>query len=244
MPGSGETEAHAVRRRLEPRPPACCARRSDASPRGRRGRGDTAALLPQPRIRRRPAALAQLEQERPGRLDLGARVELAELRAAVDRVQAVPGQAPASLADPGEWPDRARRGVPQALELVGERAAEGDLGDAVADLARGSGHPLGRERVDLHQHDVARPAALDQGEQRRIGAEAAVPVGLAVDLHGRVELRQAGRGENHVAAQIGVGEDPGAPAQHVGRGHEQAGRRGGAQPLEVDQTASAPNGAD
>jgi hypothetical protein len=73
-------------------------------------------------------------------------------------------------------------------------------------------------RVDLNDEDVGAALALDEGVQRRVAAVAAVPVFLAVDLHGGVELGQAGRGHDGVRGDIGPGEDAGAAAAHVGGG--------------------------
>src|SRR5690606_37349373 len=131
---------------------------SDASRRDRAGRG-RAAPAAEPAVRRCPAARAQIAQQRPGRLDLGARIEAGELGAAVDRVQAVAAQAPAGSAEPGYGSERRSR-LAQALELFGERPAEGDLGDPVADLAGAARHALGEQRIDLHQEQIAGSTAL------------------------------------------------------------------------------------
>ena len=82
---------------------------------------------------------------------------------------------------------------------------------------------------------TSRGTGLDERHQRWIGAEPAVPVRRAIDLHRVVQLRQAGRGEDHVDVQFGVAEDPGAAGRDIGRGDEQAGRFSRAQAREVDQ---------
>ena len=87
--------------------------------------------------------------------------------------------------------------------------------------------------VDLDEEGVARRALADQRRQRRVAAEAAVPVGLAVDLDRLEHRRQAGRGEEHVRGDLVLAEHPAAAGADVGRGDEEL-DRAGRQPLEVD----------
>ena len=76
--------------------------------------------------------------------------------------------------------------------LAHQRGVEGDLVDAVEDLGRRPRHLGPRDRVDVHHDDVGRFALVDQREDGGIAHVAAVPVGLAVDLH-RLEHAGAGR---------------------------------------------------
>ena len=82
--------------------------------------------------------------------------------------------------------------------------------------------PEGRVRTYFH-HVVrrTRPRVLGRAVRSRSGAPppAAVPVGLAVDLHRLEHVRQAGGGEHDVGRHLGAGEDAGLPCADVGRAH-------------------------
>ena len=95
----------------------------------------------------------------------------------------------------------------------------GDVAGAARRLA-----PLGG--VDLDEEGVLRVAFAHQRRQRRVAAEAAVPVGLAVDLDRLEHRRQAGRGEEHVGRDLVLAEDAAAAGAHVGGGDEELDRPG------------------
>ena len=125
------------------------------------------------------------------------RVERRQHRPAVDHVPAVAGE-PAG----GRTPPAQRRAG--ATALLGQQRQLGGSGrpntisrDPVADVAGRVRHLARPHRVDLDQQQVARAAVLDQHRERRVGDEAAVPIGFAVDHHRRVHLRQAGRRHDH-----------------------------------------------
>ena len=50
-------------------------------------------------------------------------------------------------------------------------------------------------------------APVEQRKQRRVAHIAAVPIGLAVDLDGLEQRRQAGRGHDMVGGELGAVED-------------------------------------
>ena len=97
---------------------------------------------------------------------------------------------------------------------------EGQFAGAVPDLRRAAGRVLARERVDLHEQQVAGVAAADQRRQRRVGRVAAVPVRLPVDLHGLEQRGQAGRGQHRARVELPSREDHCLPAVHVGGADE------------------------
>jgi hypothetical protein len=90
------------------------------------------------------------------------------------------------------------------------------------------------QRVEQHQQDVGRGAVVDQRIDRRVGGEAAVPVGLAVDLDRVVERGQAGRGEQRVGAELRGVEQPDLAGAHLGGGDEEAQPALAADALEVE----------
>jgi hypothetical protein len=63
------------------------------------------------------------------------------------------------------------------------------------------------DRVDRYQDGAVRDQLGDQQDQGRIAGEAAVPAGLAVDLHGLEELRQTGGGEQRLPRDVAVAEN-------------------------------------
>ena len=91
--------------------------------------------------------------------------------------------------------------------------------------------------VDLHQQDVVGGGFVEQREQRRVADIAAVPIGLAVDLHRRKDGGQAGRRQHVIGRQLGAFEDPGLAGPDIGGGDEQLHLPAGAHALEVDQLA-------
>ena len=96
-------------------------------------------------------------------------------------------------------------------------------------------HVGARQRIDVHDHHVGRGAFVDQRKDRRVAHVAAVPVGLAVDLHRLEQERQAGRGHHRVGRDLGIPEHAHLARAHVGGAQEQLDRRAGAQAREVDR---------
>jgi hypothetical protein len=88
-------------------------------------------------------------------------------------------------------------------------------------------------RVDLDQDGVVRIAFANERRDGRIAGISAIPIRLAADLDGAKHRRQAGRGEQHVGADVGVAENPPAAGAHAGRGDEELDRRTG-EPFKVD----------
>src|ERR1700751_2575475 len=71
------------------------------------------------------------------------------------------------------------------------------------------------ERVDVHHHDIAAVAVVDQREDRRVTHVAAVPIMLAVDLDGLEEEGEASGGKYPVGADLVALEDANLARPHV-----------------------------
>jgi len=95
------------------------------------------------------------------------------------------------------------------------------------------------DRVDLDENRVVRRAFAHQRRDRRVAGVAAVPIGLAVDLHRLEQGRQAGRGEQRVRRDRGVAEHAAPAGAHAGGGDEQLDRCA-RQPVEVDGLGQDP----
>ena len=124
---------------------------------------------------------------------------------------------------------------------MGEHPHFAQEGRAEAEFAQAHADILGRirrlakvQRGQQHEQDVGRRAVVEQRKDRRVGAVAAIPVGLAVDHHGAVDVGQAGRGEQRVDRQFMVVEDAQLARVGVGRRDEQLDRAVLAQTLEID----------
>src|SRR6202521_3804537 len=141
------------------------------------------------------ADVAQQQEERALDRELGARGELLHLLAGDDAVQARPAEArlaaPAQEAAVDELAHEA-----DGAEFREQRGVEGDLIDAVEDIARRLRRVFAFHRIGLHQQNVVGARGAEQRKQRRIADVAAVPVGLALDLDGVEEEREA-RGRHH-----------------------------------------------
>ena len=72
-------------------------------------------------------------------------------------------------------------------------------------------HLLALQRVDLDQQQVLGLRRADQRIKGRIAHVAAVPIGLTVDLDGAEQMRQAGRGDDHVGRHFIASETRSAP---------------------------------
>lgn len=91
-----------------------------------------------------------------------------------------------------------------AAQLLDQAGIEGDLVNAVDDVPGAIWQLLAHQRIDLNDHQVLAVHVVDQRKQRRIATVAAVPVGLAVDLHRWEHERQAGRGHHRIHRDIGL----------------------------------------
>ena len=90
-------------------------------------------------------------------------------------------------------------------------AGEADVLLALGRVDQGPGHRSARgEQVDLEDHEVAPALLVEDVLQRRVRDEAAVPVGLALDLDRREARRQGAGGHDVLRA------DPVAPGVEVG----------------------------
>ncbi len=150
-----------------------------------------------------PIAIELARNPEPGHLVLG--------RYAVD-VEA-PEVVAAHLAFVDQPSDEADR-----AHFPHQGGIEADLVDAVRDLHRGARQLLATQRVDVHDDDVAGLAVIDQRKKCGIAHVAAVPIGLALDLHGLEQERQAGGGERAVGAHLVALEHLHFAGADVGRG--------------------------
>ena len=75
---------------------------------------------------------------------------------------------------------------------------------------------------------------FDQRDQGRIGRVGAVPVPLAVDLHGVAQHRQAPRREHHLAGEFGLAKELQPAIGHRRCGDQQPHGRVGSERLEID----------
>jgi hypothetical protein len=69
------------------------------------------------------------------------------------------------------------------------------------------GAVLASERCEQNEQHVGRLALVEEREHRRVCRVAAIPVRLAVDVDGRMDLRQTGRREENVSRHLGLAED-------------------------------------
>ncbi len=120
-----------------------------------------------------------------------------------------------------------------ARHLAHQAGVEGHFVDAVEDVARGDRHLVAHQRVDLHDHHVARGAFVDQRIDRGIAEIAAVPIELAVDLHRLEQERQAGRRHHGIGRQFRRAEQARLAGPDVGGGDEQLHVRSRAQAFEI-----------
>ncbi len=90
------------------------------------------------------------------------------------------------------------------------------------------------DRIDLHDKDVGGYRAGQERIQRRIAAEATVPIGLSVDLDRREHLRQAGRGEHGLGPKLSRPKDAGSSRPDIGRGDVDGQLRLRVHAVEVD----------
>ena len=118
-----------------------------------------------------------------------------------------------------------------------QRAAEGDLVQPVGDFGIAARDVLARRRVDFDHHHVGAFAVVDEGPNRRVAAEAAVPIGFAFDLDGVVDIGQAGRCQQGVDRKLFPREDANLAGPHVGGGDECLDLVAGVHSLRIEVTA-------
>ena len=118
-------------------------------------------------------------------------------------------------------------------QLLEQAGVEGHFVGAVQDVAGAGGQVFAPRGVDLDQQQVVRRGVADQGQQAGVARVAAVPVGLAVDLHGLEQQGQAGRGQHHVGGELGLPEDAQLAGADLGGGDEQVGAVAVAHALEI-----------
>jgi hypothetical protein len=75
-------------------------------------------------------------------------------------------------------------------------------------------------RVDPYDHEIAAGQAQEERDQRRVAGITAVPLCLPVNLDGGKQVRQAGRCENGVGRNVGIGERASSRGAHVRRADE------------------------
>src|ERR1700693_1424954 len=177
--------------------------------------------------------VAEQQEERALDGELGARGELLHVISGDDAVQsgAVDARlaAPAQKAAVDELADHA-----DGAEFRQQRGVEGDLVDAVEDIARRLRRVFAFHRIGLHQKDVVGARGAEQRKQRRIADVAAVPIGLSIDLDGVEQKREAGGRHHHVGGDLVAAEDAHLAGTHIGGGDEQLDRVALAHRLEVD----------
>ena len=200
----------------------------------RRALSDGIAVLRQPALGGARADLAQMAQKVGMVVHLARCAERAErfVADAVDKKTSEPRIRRPRLHQVLE--ERDRRHLPH------EAGVEADLADAVDDGACGPRHFGAHDRVDADHDQVARFRTEVKRRQRRIAGVAAVPVVLAVDLHRLVDLRQGGRGEQHVGRELLVLEHAPQARANVRRADEYARAPGIAtQAVEIDALEQA-----
>ncbi len=107
------------------------------------------------------------------------------------------------------------------------------MADAARDLARGGGHTA-LDAGQLDDQRIVDGAFAGERNEIGIGGEAAVPIGRAVDGHGVMDRRQAGRRQHRVHGEFAAAEKARAARGDIGRGHQQLGARRRAQQREID----------
>ena len=237
-PGGAPTSGHRVQRRVGPlRLPQCCPNQRAMSTL-ERVPSAPACRCSQARARARGRRRAGAAATRGGRsaccsqaASPGARCRrsCANARAepALEAARATRRAAPARWLRP---PAASRRGsvALNAISIVRSRMRVG----AARRVAQA---PWAQH----HHHHVERAGRAQQRHHRRVGAEAAIPVRLAVDLDRMVQRRQAGRGHRRVERQLVVAEHAQAAAVGVRGRDVQRDARLSAQAFEIDAARAA-----
>src|SRR5262245_17385905 len=121
----------------------------------------------------------------------------------------------------------------QVLELLHKACVEGDFVEPAGNIGRVAGSFLTGCWVQLDDEQIRRVAFLNEGQQRRIAQIPAIPVGIAFDLDRLKQLRQTGRGHNHLSRQIAVAEDAQRTRLHTGRRYKEPNLVRSVQSLEI-----------
>ena len=175
-----------------------------------------------------PPLVAQVAEEGPFGIELGGIAEIDHGRTA-DPVQAHRG--PEGALAVARIGDLAQQG--DHTQFLEQRGVEGDLVLAVEDVAGRARDAGALDRIDLDQDGVVRTGFTHQRGNGGIAGEAAIPIGLTVDLDGLEHHGETGRGEQGVGGQVGIAEHARAAGAHAGGGGEHLDRRLG-QSGEVD----------
>ncbi len=129
--------------------------------------------------------------------------------------------------------------------LPQQAGIETDLVDPVGDVLDRAGHRIATGGIHLDDHDVATAALPHQRFEHRIAHEAAVPVVLAVDLDGLVNLGQAGGSEQHLHRERLAREDAQTVGPHVGGRNVELDAPAPPHAIEVDRVREhVPQGID
>ena len=119
--------------------------------------------------------------------------------------------------------------------FVDQRRIEGDLVDAIHDLAGGGRCRLPFQRVDLDDQHILGAGGAKKRKDHRIAAIAAIPIRHAIDLHRAKQRRQASRRHNGICCDLLAAENAHAPGLDIGRRNENLQIGIGAQLLEIDK---------
>src|SRR5579862_9831879 len=100
---------------------------------------------------------------------------------------------------------------PDRPQLPNESRAGRELHGARHDLCRGPWNLGEARRLRLDEHDVRRLAAIDDGVDRRVAEEPAIPVELAAHFDRAEQERHRARRANRVHVELQTNEDLGLP---------------------------------
>ena len=79
----------------------------------------------------------------------------------------------------------------QRILFLAQRIAKGDLPDPAGDLSGAARQPVALFGQRAHHQNIIGVGIDDELAQRRIGGEATIPIGLAVDFDGVMEEGEA-----------------------------------------------------
>ena len=109
------------------------------------------------------------------------------------------------------------------------------LGDPLVDLLDRSRRIVASQRGQQHEQHIFCVTLVEQRKHRRVRGVAAVPVRLAIDIDGMMNLRQACRSHEHVDRQLMLAKDPQLAGGGLRGRDEQLERAACAHGLEVDE---------
>ena len=110
--------------------------------------------------------------------------------------------------------------------LGNQRRVECDLGHAVHDFVGLGRQRVAQDRVNLHQHDVAALAAVDQRVNSRVTGITPIPEMVAIDFHRLEHHGQAGRRHHRAGGQALARKDLRLAAGYAGCHHKHLGCAG------------------